>query len=207
MSSPTDHLAEKFRRNQCVILDGGVATELQARGARDFRLTDSDHWGFEALHYSPEAVAAVHDSYVAAGCDLITTDTYGILDAPRALNNTRPKGSEPLNWIELAQKSIHIARSSVHGAGKDGRCAVAFSVGGDVATDDHLTTIKLLLRAFRDGPPDLVLFETLSMMRDDLTRDAIALFLEAGHSGLAELQALPRRGLRDTRAVVGRPRG
>ena len=38
---------------------------------------------------------------------------------------------------------------------------------------DQLNTIELLLRVFQESPPDLVLFETLSLIDDNLTMDAI----------------------------------
>ena len=179
VSTPYTHIQQKIQREECVVLDGAIATELQALGARDFQLSDSDHWGFEALHHSPDTVSEVHKSYIAAGCDIVTTNTYGILDAPAARGNKPARGTEPLHWINLARESISLARSAIHEFKKDGECAVAFSIGGDVVTSDNLTTIKLLLRNFRESPPDLVLFETLSLMQDDYTREAISLVLEA----------------------------
>ncbi len=178
-SPPYAYIQRKIQRDECVVLDGAIATELQVLGARGFQLTDSDHWGFEALHNAPETVSEVHKSYVAAGCDIVTTNTYGILDVPAARSSASNKGSESLHWIDLARRSISFARSAIHEFQKDDECAVAFSIGGDVVTPDNLTTIKLLLRSFRESPPDLVLFETLSMMQDDYTREAISLIIDA----------------------------
>ncbi len=144
VSPPYTHIQQKIQREECVVLDGAIATELQALGARDFQLSDSDHWGFEALHHSPDTVFEVHKSYVAAGCDIVTTNTYGILDAPTARVKKPDKGAESLHWIDLARKSITLARSAIHEFKKDDECAVAFSIGGDIVTSDNLTTIKLL---------------------------------------------------------------
>lgn len=82
--------------------------------------------------------------------------------------------------MELARRSISIAREATTDFDKADTCAVAFSIGGDVVTEDHLMTVKLLLRSLKESPPDLVLFETLSMMHDDHTREAISLILGAG---------------------------
>ena len=173
-------IERKIQQDQCVVIDGAMATELQLLAARDFQLTDSENWGFEALHNAPDTVSEVHQSYLAAGCDIVTTNTYGILDVPAARNSTPNHDCAPINWIEMARRSISLARSAIHEYQKDDECAVAFSIGGDVVTPDNLTTIKLLLRSFRDSPPDLVLFETLSMMQDDHTREAVAMIIDAG---------------------------
>lgn len=55
-----------------VVLDGGLATELEARGA------DLDHflWSARMLAESPESVRAVHHAYLAAGADVVTTASY-----------------------------------------------------------------------------------------------------------------------------------
>jgi len=55
-----------------VVLDGGLATELEARGL------DLDHplWSARVLRDAPEAIAAVHRAYLEAGADAITTASY-----------------------------------------------------------------------------------------------------------------------------------
>ena len=42
---------------------------------------------------------------------------------------------------------------------------MAFSVNGDVDTPDGGETIRLLSRAFEEEPPDLILLETMSLVR------------------------------------------
>ncbi len=170
-------LAAKLHRHESVVLDGAVATELQARGARGFHLSDSDHWGFEALHHMPQAVSDVHASYLQAGCDVVTTNTYSILDvtAPGALSQS----PQPLHWMDLTRTATRLAHEAIAQTGSS--AAVAFSIGGDAMSDDHLRTVQLLLRCFEDSVPDLVMFETLSMMQDSRTREAIKLLMDAGY--------------------------
>ena len=64
-----------------VILDGGNATELEREQAGDLRASDRGLWGTGALYRAPYAVLDVHRSYVEAGCDVITTNTWAILAA------------------------------------------------------------------------------------------------------------------------------
>lgn len=55
-----------------VMLDGGLATEMERRGA------DLDHflWSARMLAESPDLVRQVHSDYLAAGADVIATATY-----------------------------------------------------------------------------------------------------------------------------------
>lgn len=54
------------------VLDGGLATELEARGA------DLDHflWSARLLAEAPDLVRSVHFDYLVAGADIIATATY-----------------------------------------------------------------------------------------------------------------------------------
>lgn len=55
-----------------LILDGAMGTELDARGVP----TAQELWSALALLTAPEAVAAVHDSYLRAGAHVLTTNSY-----------------------------------------------------------------------------------------------------------------------------------
>ena len=55
-----------------LILDGAIGTELDARGVP----TAQELWSALALLTAPEAVAAVHDSYLRAGARVLTTNSY-----------------------------------------------------------------------------------------------------------------------------------
>lgn len=56
------------------ILDGGMGQELVARMGRATGL-----WATQALLEAPDIVRAVHDDYFAAGAQVATTNTYGVL--------------------------------------------------------------------------------------------------------------------------------
>jgi S-methylmethionine-dependent homocysteine/selenocysteine methylase/SAM-dependent methyltransferase len=169
---------DKFADQQCVVLDGGIGTELQRQGVRDFRLSDTSHWGFDAIAHAPEAVANVHKRYVDAGCDVVTTNTYAILGAPDTASPSQHK--RPSHWMDMARQAVLLARDAIAACDNEQDCAVAFSVGGDIITEQQLGTVRLLLRVFEDTPPDLVLFETLSMVTDNRTKRAIEMLVESG---------------------------
>ena len=76
-------LATKFADKEVVILDGAVGTRLQS-----MRVPMNGHaWAAEALLTHPYTVRRMHENYIAAGCDVITVNTYA-----SARHNLEPLG-------------------------------------------------------------------------------------------------------------------
>jgi S-methylmethionine-dependent homocysteine/selenocysteine methylase/SAM-dependent methyltransferase len=150
--------------DRCVMLDGGTATELE-EVAEDRPELEERLWGTSALVNEPAAVERVHRSYVRVGCDVISTDTWGL---PSALRRDRPPlwdSTRPIHWMDVARRGIRVAREAVEQEGRAGECAVAFSINGDVDTPEGHETVRLLSRVFEEDAPDLILLETLSLVR------------------------------------------
>lgn len=61
--------------SKTVILDGGMGRELERVGA-PFRQPE---WSALALIEAPRYVREVHDGYIAAGADVITTNSYAVV--------------------------------------------------------------------------------------------------------------------------------
>lgn len=59
-------------RSGTVLLDGGMGRELGFRGVEVSRYI----WSAQALLDAPEVVREIHTDYIAAGADVITTNTY-----------------------------------------------------------------------------------------------------------------------------------
>jgi S-methylmethionine-dependent homocysteine/selenocysteine methylase len=72
---PTLNLPE---RN--ILLDGGMGRELRFRGIE----TPATIWSAHALLVAPEVVRDIHMDYIAAGADIITANTYGIIHSDLA---------------------------------------------------------------------------------------------------------------------------
>lgn len=162
--------------DRCVVLDGGVATELQRR-APETRL-DDDLWGTWALYRRPDAALDVHRAYAATGCDVLSTDTWSILSAPDLARRAGP--GEGGHWMDVARLGIRLARRAVEESGRGGECAVAFAVTGEADTAERRDTIELLARVLADEPPDLILLETLTLVRDPATFATIDLLMRTG---------------------------
>jgi len=177
--SPISQLREKLADDKCVLLDGANGTELQRLIPGEFQLSDDTHWGFEALETHGDIVSRVHQSYVDSGSDVITTNTYSILAAPDYPGATSAMRGDPAHWMDLARHSVSLARDAIARSNvANNQVAVAFSIGGDVCDKNDLTTLELLFRVFETDPPDFILFETVSMVGETLTQEAIQLLIE-----------------------------
>jgi S-methylmethionine-dependent homocysteine/selenocysteine methylase/SAM-dependent methyltransferase len=167
---------------RCVILDGGVATELQRQHALhgEGRDPDSELWGTWALYRAPESVLNVHRRYVDVGCDILSTDTWSILGAPEMEMRASPGSTELLHWMDVARLGIRLARDAVRDGGREGEVAVAFAISGEATGSGRHETLDLLTRVFDDEPPDLVLLETLTLIRDPLTFETVETLLRTG---------------------------
>ncbi|MBA2741331.1 MAG: homocysteine S-methyltransferase family protein [Actinobacteria bacterium] len=178
--SPYDRVDSLLRAGEVVILDGGNATELEREQAGELRDSDRGLWGTGALYRAPYAVLDVHRRYVEAGCDVISTNTWAILAAAELEAGGLVGGGGLTHWLDVARLGISLARRAVQEGEGAGAGAVAFSVNGDVASEDRLAGLRLLARTFEEEPPDLLLLETMSLIRDDFTFRAIEAALETG---------------------------
>jgi S-methylmethionine-dependent homocysteine/selenocysteine methylase len=166
-SAAHERIAGLIAGQRCVVLDGGIGTELP-RALRAGDPQDEPLWSTRALVDAGDAVLDVHRRYVAAGCDVISTNTWGL---PSALLRGGPslwESTRPVHWMDVARRGLRLARRAVEEAGRDGECAVAFSINGDVDSAEGEETIRLLARLFADEPADLILLETLSLVRPSL---------------------------------------
>jgi S-methylmethionine-dependent homocysteine/selenocysteine methylase len=185
--SPRERVSDAYARlerllakDAPVILDGGNATELERSAAGELRDSDRGLWGTGALYHAPYAVLDVHRSYVAAGCDVISTNTWAVLAAAELEAGGLVGRSGMTHWMDVARLGIRLARQAVDDAGRTAECAVAFSVNGDIESEERLRSLNLLARVFDENPPDLVLMETMSLIRDGLTFPAVERVLETG---------------------------
>jgi S-methylmethionine-dependent homocysteine/selenocysteine methylase len=166
-----------------VLLDGGLGTELPIAGGSKGAL-DEKLWGTRALIESPDAVLRVHHEYLDAGCDVLSTNTWGLAsalasDGPRLWDDH--DRDRPVHWMDVGRRGLRLARQAVRERGREGDTAVAFSLNGDVDSEEGSETVELLGRLFADErePPDLVLIETLSLLTPTLDQ-AIESLLATG---------------------------
>jgi S-methylmethionine-dependent homocysteine/selenocysteine methylase/SAM-dependent methyltransferase len=180
-SSAYRHVEKLVAAERCVILDGGIATELQRlRTLKGESEPDTELWGTWALYRAPREVLEVHSRYVAAGCHVISTDTWSILSAPEVELRAESGAAELAHWMDIARLGIRLARQAVEEQGKRDECAVAFAISEEVNSPERQGTIDLLARVFEEEPPDLILLETLTLVRDPATFDTVERLLATG---------------------------
>ena len=173
---------ELIAAERCVVLDGAVATELQRQHDLHAEGPGSDRelWGTWALYRAPDAVLDVHRRYASTGCDVISTDTWSILSAPEMEMRASPGRTELTHWMDVARLGVRLARQAIQDAGRDRECAVAFAISEEVNSPERRGTLDLLARVFEDEPPDLILLETLTLIRDPLTFETVEGLLATG---------------------------
>ncbi len=88
-----------------VILDGGMGRELRFRGVDILNTI----WSANGLLTAPEIVQQIHADYIAAGADIITTNSYGIIKGDLAKEGIEDRFAE-LN--ELAGELAVAARDA-----------------------------------------------------------------------------------------------
>jgi homocysteine S-methyltransferase len=101
MSAAPDPLAPFLERGGALVLDGGLATELEKAGL------DLDHplWSARVLLEAPEAITAVHRAYLEAGADCITTASY-----QASVVGFRRTGLSASDAVERLRRSVRLAR-------------------------------------------------------------------------------------------------
>jgi homocysteine S-methyltransferase len=93
-------ISEFVLRQGVMVLDGGLATALEARG---FDL-DDELWSAKVLLEAPDAIRQVHLDFLAAGADCITTSSY-----QASLEGFRKRGLSEAQGVDLLRDSVRLA--------------------------------------------------------------------------------------------------
>lgn len=166
---------QKLSAGDCVLLDGGVATELQAAHSSE-DAGRREPWGVWALYNAHTKVLDVHRRYVAAGCDVLSTNSWSILEEA---DRWGPDGP-PRAWAEAADAAVRLPRAAIAEAGQSDHCAVAFCINGDLRASRALGALELLTWRWMEDAPDLVIFETLEHLPDQRLLEAVSMVIELG---------------------------
>ncbi|MCF3642651.1 homocysteine S-methyltransferase family protein [Rhizobium sp. TRM95111] len=94
--------------DRTIILDGGMSRELMRLGAK----LRQPEWSALALIETPEIVGRVHADFIAAGADVITTNSYALV--PFHIGEQRFRDDGP----SLVRLSGALARSAADAAGR-----------------------------------------------------------------------------------------
>ena len=95
--------------NRTILLDGSMGRELRTRGVE----IPETIWSAHALLVAPEEVVNVHLDNIAAGADVITTNTYGVIRSDLA------KAGLEYRFAELNVQACDLADQARKRAGRD----------------------------------------------------------------------------------------
>jgi len=138
-----------------LIFDGGMGTMLQARGLKAGEIPEL--W---SIHH-PADVQAIHAAYLAAGADIVTSNTFGA--------NPEKLKACGHSTEEIVTASVRAAKEAVARSGK--QAYVALDVGptgkllkplGELSLDDACALFAETIRAGAKAGADLILIETMS---------------------------------------------
>jgi 5-methyltetrahydrofolate--homocysteine methyltransferase len=152
---------ERVARGDILISDGALGTYLQAKGLRPGECPEA--WCIS----HPEVVIGIHEAYIAAGADIIETNSfggtcyklepYGLADKVRELN---------LAAVALAKQAstgkVYVAAS----VGPTGR--IVEDEGGDVTPQDLYNAFKEQVVALEEGGADALCIETMASLAEAL---------------------------------------
>lgn len=144
-------LVSKIDFSKILIFDGAMGTMLQRYGIKSGELPES----YNITH--PEIIESIHKSYIDAGADIITTNTFGANSQKLKAYNYTPK--------EIITEGIKIARKSA------GNKYVALDIGpiGQLMEPCGTLTFEKAYELFAEqvilgsaSGADLILIETMS---------------------------------------------
>jgi homocysteine S-methyltransferase len=111
----TDAMAQRI-----VVLDGGLATQLEAQGAD---LT-SALWSARLLRDDPDQIVEAHRRFFEAGAEVAITASY-----QASFDGFASAGVGAAEAVQLMRRSVEVARTAADSAEGDGPRWVAASVG------------------------------------------------------------------------------
>ncbi|HEY3294620.1 MAG TPA: bifunctional homocysteine S-methyltransferase/methylenetetrahydrofolate reductase [bacterium] len=155
-------------QNDVLVADGATGTALYSRGY-------SYRSCFEELNESdPEVVEALHREYIAAGADLIETNTFGA-SALRLAEHGFEKRVRQINRVG-AQIARRAAGDSVFVAGSIGPLNRVLEPIGTLSLSDAREAFRTQIAGLLEGGVDLFVVETMSSLAE--IREAIGAIRE-----------------------------
>ncbi len=169
-----DPLKAFLESSGTVILDGGLATELERRGAD----LHDELWSAKMLLEAPEMIRQVHFDYFVAGADLATSASY-----QATAEGFRRRGIEAEQAADLMRLSVRLAQEAREQFWSDSQnrtgrhfplvaaslgCYGAYLADGSEYRGDYDLNATQLVEFHRprieilaSGKPDLLAFETI----------------------------------------------
>jgi S-methylmethionine-dependent homocysteine/selenocysteine methylase len=152
---------ERLDAGEIVILDGAMGTELERRGVP----MDDVAWDAAALATHPDVVREVHEDYIEAGADVITTNTFAtarhVLEPAGMGDHFRSLNSRAVTLAREARENVAERPVSIAGSisTMSARIDHSYEPRAEVARDNYQEQAEILV----ESGVDLIVLE---MLRD-----------------------------------------
>ncbi|MDE1975914.1 MAG: methionine synthase [Elusimicrobia bacterium] len=149
-----------------LILDGAMGTALQSMSltAEDFGSRELEGCNEHLVLSKPEVIARVHESYLEAGADIVSSDSFGAVRHVLAEYGLQDK------TLEIARTSARLAKEAAarwstpekprFAAGAVGPGTKAISVTGGISFEQVRAAYAESAQGLLEGGADLLLLET-----------------------------------------------
>ena len=156
---PYSALKARLDAGDIVILDGGIGSELEKTGVS----MDHQLWCGMAMETNPDLVTKVHESYLNAGAEVITANTYS---TGRHALKLAGLGDRTDAWNRAA---VRLARGAIDASGRDAVLAGSvsnFASWDGLNADQMRASFAEQGRILVDEGVDLIILETLASPPD-----------------------------------------
>ncbi len=183
--SAYNEIRSRIDSGELVVLDGGIGTEILRRNLS---------WADHQVTHSPDAIRGLHEDYIRAGADVLTTNSFQL--ARRSfLNHFRDTahmehiGAPGLadSAAELLAASVELVKEARDRVAADRPVAVAGAVTTlewcfrpDLApsTDEMRGEYREIMEVLAEAGADLILLETVNSIAE--AKIGLAAAVEAG---------------------------
>ncbi len=140
-----------------ILADGAMGTMLYSHGI-DYRRC------FEELNYTqPDLVQGIHRDYIAAGAELIETNTFGANRFRLAAHGLDGRVRDCNYYgVKVAREAREVAGEQVFVAGSIGPTGLAMQPGRRVQPAEVLAAYREQVEGLLEGGADLLVFETFT---------------------------------------------
>ncbi|MED4226884.1 homocysteine S-methyltransferase [Neobacillus cucumis] len=185
MSNKINPIEAILSEHSIMILDGALATELEAHGCN----LDDPLWSARVLLENPELIYQVHSDYFRAGADCVITASY-----QATMDGFSARGIQEQEALDLMKKTVLLARRArddfwqennetnrpkplvVASVGPFGAYLADGSeyVGNYGVTDDTLADFhRSRMSALIEAGADLLAFETIPSLQEARVLDSL----------------------------------
>ena len=148
-------VGEKLKTNGVVILDGGNGGQLELIGAK----MDQKLWAGKCAIDDPDKMLQVHESYINAGADIITSNTYAITPI-----SMKEYGYDEFT-SEWNEESVKIAFKAANKSKREIAVAGSVSTAGSwdrLSEEDIKPNFVEHLKILKNAGVDLIILEAMT---------------------------------------------